>query len=233
MPIKKVFIPEIGDVLLAKRRGAKNLRLSITAKGQVRVSMPAWTPYAAGVSFAKSRADWINSHLKNYREVELIEGMLVGKAHRLHFVNTAGSTITTRITASIVQIATGLPFNNKTVQTRAEAACERALRNEAEHLLPQRIKVLAQHNGFTYKTVKIRKLTSRWGSCSQDKTISLSYYLMQLPWRLIDYVLLHELAHTENLNHGPNFWRTFERALPEARALRKDIRAHKPRLEPT
>jgi hypothetical protein len=55
---------------------------------------------------------------------------------------------------------------------------------------------------------------------------------MQLPWQLIDYVLLHELTHTKHLNHGDDFWQEFLRHEPAAKALRKIIKTHKPILEP-
>jgi predicted metal-dependent hydrolase len=233
MPQRRATIPEIGEVILAKRRGAKNIRLSVTSKGEVRISMPNWTPYSAGVAFARSRADWINSHLQNYQTVILREDMLVGKAHRLHFKFIPDRMVpSTRVTASTIEISSRLPFDDPAVQAKAAHAAEKALRKEAEILLPQRLAVLAKTHNFSYKQVKIRKLTSRWGSCSQYKTIALSYYLMQLPWQLIDYVLLHELTHTEHLNHGPDFWAGFERVLPGARGFRKEIRAYKPRLEP-
>lgn len=233
MPQRRVIIPEIGEIILAKRRGARNLRLSVTAKGEVRVSMPSWTPYAAGINFARGRADWILKHLQNYQPLLLIEGMRIGKVHRLHFNKAASSATRTRVTSASVEINTSLPFDDQLVQAKAVAAAERALRVEASHLLPQRLAGLARQQGYKYKEVRVRKLTSRWGSCSHQKVISLSYYLMQLPWPLIDYVLLHELIHTEHLNHGPDFWAAFERSLPGAKKLRKEIRAHKPRLEPS
>ena len=158
--------------------------------------------------------------------------MLIGKAHRLRFINTGSQSISSRVLGSSIRVSTGLAFSSPEVQTKATLAAERALRAEAEHLLPQRLAALARQHGYKYKDAKIRKLTSRWGSCSQDKVISLSYYLIQLPWPLIDYVLLHELAHTQQLNHGQAFWQEFEHSLPEAKSLRKQVRQHKPRLEP-
>jgi predicted metal-dependent hydrolase len=51
---------------------------------------------------------------------------------------------------------------------------------------------------------------------------------MQLPWDLIDYVLLHELVHTEHLHHGAGFWQRFDQVLPGAKQKRKALRAYKP-----
>jgi predicted metal-dependent hydrolase len=118
------------------------------------------------------------------------------------------------------------------VQAKTMAAAERALKAEAIKLLPQRLKLLALKNGFNYKDVRVRKLTARWGSCSSTKVITLSYYLIQLPWPLIDYVLLHELTHTQHMHHGSRFWDRFKQVLPTARMLQKEIRSYRPIVKP-
>ena len=55
---------------------------------------------------------------------------------------------------------------------------------------------------------------------------------MQLPWHLIDYVLMHELVHTEIMQHGPVFWARLEAHMPNARNLRKEINTYQPVLAP-
>jgi predicted metal-dependent hydrolase len=111
-------------------------------------------------------------------------------------------------------------------------ACERALKKEAQTALPARLRELARQHKYRYGKVRIKKLTSRWGSCSAKNDISLSYFLVQLPAEFIDYVILHELVHTKYLNHGPDFWSAFTNALPSARRLQKQIKAYHPRVEP-
>lgn len=229
-----VLIPGIGEVTLAKRRGSSHLRLSITANGRVRVGLPYWTPYSVGIDFAKNRREWIAAHLNKHPHIILKDNHLIGKAHRLHFVNVEqlGSKVKAKLTPTTIEIHTSLPYDSASVQEKAQTAAERALKYEAKTLLVPRLINLASQHGLVYKEIKIRKLTSRWGSCSSDKTITLSYYLVQLPWHLIDYVLLHELAHTIHLHHGADFWNDFERLLPDAKKIRKEIKLHKPRIEP-
>jgi predicted metal-dependent hydrolase len=232
MAYRSVFVPEIGEVLLSKRKGAKYIRLSVTAAGKVRVGMPQWTPYAAGISFAKKRADWINQQLALRPKVSLAEGGKIGKAHTLRFYPARGSSkVSTRISQTELAVYTDLPHNNELVQGKVSAASEKALLKEAAALLPQRLQILAARHGFTYREIKVRKLTSRWGSCSSTKVISLSYFLIQLPWPLIDYVLMHELVHTKHLNHSRSFWEDLIKAMPSARELQKQVRIYNPRVE--
>jgi len=105
---------------------------------------------------------------------------------------------------------------------------ETALRRRAQSVLPARLAELAQLHGFQYSGVKIRKSRSRWGSCSTKKSISLSLYLMLLPEHLIEYVLLHELCHTVQMNHSPAFWNLLDKCTQnKARGLRKEIRKYR------
>lgn len=109
----------------------------------------------------------------------------------------------------------GTDFGQPAVQLELKGLIEKTLRASAKAYLPQRIKRLAEQRGFVYTSVSITAAKTRWGSCSSRKTISLSYYLMLLPERLIDYVLLHELVHTREMNHGPAFWRLLDEAVGE------------------
>lgn len=96
-------------------------------------------------------------------------------------------------------------FGNGMQEWLHKVVCE-ALRKQALSYLPLRLQTLAARFGFSYNKVTIRGSQSRWGSCSSQKNISLSYYLMTLPSILLDAVLIHELCHTVEMNHGPRFW---------------------------
>jgi predicted metal-dependent hydrolase len=232
---KIVEIPEIGAVTLYKRRGNRSLRLSISADGEVRVSLPAWVPYKAGEQFARSRAEWIAAHRQPAAE-GLLNGQMVGKAHRLRFeASPTADKITTRLRQNQIEIVFPARYaaSHPAVQKAARTAAIRALRKEAEALLPQRLRDLAAQTGFNYNSVGVKQLKSRWGSCSNQKDITLNLFLMQLPWRLIDYVLLHELTHTKVMRHGPPFWKELEIHVPRAKQLRKEIANHHPILSPS
>lgn len=116
-------------------------------------------------------------------------------------------------------------FSEKAVQELLRNAIVRALKKSAQAYLPPLLDELAGHYGFTYKKVKITGSKSRWGSCSATGSINLSCYLMLLPPHLMDYVLLHELVHTREMNHGPKFWEILD-GLTEGRAktLRAELR---------
>jgi predicted metal-dependent hydrolase len=72
-----------------------------------------------------------------------------------------------------------------------------------------------QHFRKLIKEVKLKYIHSRWGSCSSSGNINLSTRLLFAPPEVVDYVIIHELAHLVELNHGPRFWAEVERAMPD------------------
>ena len=233
MAIKIVQIDGIGEVRISKRRGAKNMRISIVAGGDIRVSLPNWTPYQVGIEFAKSKAVWIAAN-RPAEAAPILPGYRIGKAHRIVFESAAIDNSSSRLVGTEIRIIrpTGMAVTHADVQKVAQAASIRALRTQAVRLLPKRLEQLAAKYGFEYRSIKIRMLTGRWGSCDIHQDIVLNLFLMQLPWELIDYVLLHELIHTKHLNHSVDFWNEFQRHEPNAKLLRTRTRYYKPQLKP-
>lgn len=102
------------------------------------------------------------------------------------------------------------------------------LRKEAKRLLPERLNQLAKMHHFTFKDLKIQSSKTRWGSCSSKKNINLSLYLLLMPPHLIDYVLLHELCHTVEMNHGESFWRLMDKVTNNtSKELRKQVKKYR------
>ena len=97
-------------------------------------------------------------------------------------------------------------FTDENLQNWLRKVIEESLRRNAKSILPPRLEHLSAQCGLSYASVKINSSQGRWGSCSARKNINLSYYLVLLPSHLIDYVLLHELCHTREMNHGERFW---------------------------
>jgi predicted metal-dependent hydrolase len=192
--------------------------------------MPFWAPYSAGVAFVESRKDWVISERPETKL--LTHGYRLGKAHHITFQSGTGKGVTTRVVGNEarVMLPTGVRWDDPAAQEAATSVAIRVLKKEARMLLPHRLELLAVEHGFSYKSVTIKQLSGRWGSCSSEKDIVLNCFLMQLSWELIDYVLLHELTHTRVMAHGPVFWKEMELSLPNVTELRKQIKMHKPLL---
>lgn len=234
MAQKIIYVPEIGEVTLQKKRASKNIRLTVGHDGHVRVSLPIWSPYGVGEAFVRTKITWIQTQ-KTTRSKHIFQpGERIGKAHRLRFVPETRAKVSSRVTQTqiIIRIPHGMPIDTSEVQTTVEKAALRALRMEAKQLLPDRLKDIAKMHGFSYRSVAVKRLKTRWGSCTSQKDITLNCYLMQLPWELIDYVILHELMHTRIMAHGPQFWDELGRYVHGLPEKRKTIRIHQPALRP-
>ncbi len=226
-------MPDIGSVTLIKRKGSRHIRLSVTSEGLVRVSLPTWLPYATGIAFAKQKTAWLQSQIKP--PFLLRQHMLIGKEHRLEFIRSVSSKLSTRINPNTIRIHVplGSKISDADVQAIAVKACIRALKQESEAALPARLRLLAKNHNFDFRSVEVKRLKSRWGSCSNRREIVLNCFLMQLPWDLIDYVLLHELMHTRIMAHGPKFWGELGKYVTDLPAKRKSIRDHRPTVRGT
>lgn len=122
-------------------------------------------------------------------------------------------------------------FDDPALQAWLRKVIGEALRRNAQALLPPRLSLLADRHGLAYRSVRINNSRGRWGSCSGRGSINLSYFLILLPQHLVDYVLLHELAHTREMNHGDAFWELLNRLTDgQADRLRKELKEAAARL---
>lgn len=232
MAFRRFELSGIGAVTIYKRRGAKSMRLIVTANGTIKLTTPPWVPYAAALSYAQSKSDWLQHQTRTSSQVPLRDGHPIGKQHQLRFLVSGQRKATVKIqgTDIVVTYPATLHIESTDVQAAAERGAVRALRREAESVLPGRLRQLAATHDFHFASVTVKQLRGRWGSCDQRRHIVINLYVMQLPWELIDYVLLHELTHTQHLDHSAAFWRRFTQSLPDAKHLRKRMRAYKPNV---
>ena len=94
----------------------------------------------------------------------------------------------------------------------------RALRAAAREYLPMRVAHFAALMGVAPKSLRITSAKTRFGSCSAENGISFSYLLMRYPEAAIDYVVVHELAHIKEKNHGKRFYDLIKRYMPDYKA---------------
>jgi predicted metal-dependent hydrolase len=103
-------------------------------------------------------------------------------------------------------------------------------RAAGESWLRKRIAPWAQRMGTEVSGLRVLPLGYRWGSCTPDGRVNVHWATMQLPPDLVDYVLVHELAHVRQPSHGAEFWRTVDRAMPGWEARRARLKSAGPDL---
>jgi hypothetical protein len=103
-------------------------------------------------------------------------------------------------------------------------------RRQAEKLIKKRADELCAQLGVTYDRLTVRGARTRWGSCSQKGNINFNWKLMMVPEPVIDYVIIHELAHLKEMNHSKNFWKLVAEHYPRWRKHRKWLKEHEAEL---
>ena len=98
------------------------------------------------------------------------------------------------------------------------------LRGEAIRCFHARTAHYAPQLCVAAREVRLSNARTRWGSCHPDGNILLNWRLVQMPLKLIDYVVVHELAHLKEMNHSPRFWRTVAKVIPDYAVRKKEMR---------
>lgn len=105
----------------------------------------------------------------------------------------------------------------------ARKALLRWLMTHAATAIEARLHFLAERGGFRFRALQLRRQRTRWGSCSSRGVISLNVCAVFQPPEVLDYLLIHELAHTRHMNHSADFWETVENWCPRWQRLDREL----------
>ncbi len=97
-------------------------------------------------------------------------------------------------------------------------------KSEAKKYIVPRCRELAEKYWFTHEWIRITSASTRWGSCSSKKTLNFSYRLIMAPSESIDYLIIHELCHLRQMNHGPRFWAEVAAIMPNYKIFEKHLK---------
>lgn len=219
MSTKYVNIEHVGQVSFIINERSRRIRLSVKSDSEIVVSMPPSALYRDAIRFVESKTDWI---IKQQTKVQAgltifaPESCFKTKFHQLAITKGNTDRVYNRVGNGVIQIFIPESVNHELpkVQEFIKKTLIDVMRWEAKVYLPKRLKELAEKHGFRYQDVSIKNTKTRWGSCSSANNINLNLHLMRVPEHLIDYVLLHELAHTVQKNHGEKFWLLLEHCYP-------------------
>jgi len=227
MPGKVVQFKNIGVVTFSKNRRSKNIKISVKPDKSVLVSFPFYCSSKEVLSFVQNNEEWIwqqQQKMESRRNKFDVNSEIKTKLHRIKFILGENYNIETK--KDTIQI-TVTNFNSDKTQEYIENILTQIYRFEAKEILPGKLAELAGKHGFQYQKVTIRNNKRNWGSCSSKNNISLNLQMMKLPDNLIDYILLHELVHTEIKNHGEKFWKKLNRITNnKARELAKQVKQY-------
>ena len=228
-------IADVGRIQFIKSRRAKHISITIKPFREVRVSVPMQVSFAEAENVVRKKVDWIKKHQTKIKSAEQKRTVFNEstnfrtKKHNLLIRKTDSEEITARISGGEIEVfyPGHLGIEHKSVQFFIRKVIEEVLRKEAKQFLPARVNELAAKYNFNYNKVFIKNIKSRWGSCSKKGNVNFSLHLMVLPEELIEYVILHELAHTEEHNHSKNFWAVLNKIYGNAKIVDRKLKDYR------
>jgi len=214
---------------IKRKKSLKNSYITVNADG-VLIKTNNTTSIKDIKEMVKQKSAWINKKLKLFRSIPVNKNITNGS--RLYYmgnsyhVNIINSTTTRAITINF----TDSQFNITTPLTYSTMALNNAIGQFYKQEAINKIIPLAEKWATSMKVepthISFRYARKRWGSCSSTNRISFNYQLVKLPLELIEYIVVHELAHITFHNHSKDFWRLVHTHLPDYKIKEEKIRAY-------
>ena len=201
---------------------ARRLAVRVLPGGLVEIVVPRGTRPRVIEQFVSRHRTWIERKLALYRPLDTApSGGLPGEIHfaasgrryELRFIESLNA-------ARLVVDGTNLLLHGSPSRSvLLRHVLQRFTMREAHATLAPWLASLAATSGLHYERIQIRRQRTRWGSCSRSGTISLNACLLFQSPQVVNYLLIHELAHTQHMNHSRRFWTLVESLEPAWREL--------------
>jgi predicted metal-dependent hydrolase len=219
-----------------KRR--KTLSLIVQQDGTLVVQAPSRTPVAEIDAFFLGKRSWIEARLRRIAEIPPNvparpgDGLgpslpFLGRTFPLVLVDPRAPDTPPCFVFSLREDGFAL---NADLQRHGRAIAEAWYRRKAAIYLPRRVAHISGVGGLATAGVRISGARHRWGSCSCRDTLAFAWRLMMAPPEVVDYVVVHELAHIREKNHGRGFWKVVEGMMPDYAEHRSWLRTNGPLL---
>jgi len=216
-------------VEVRRRARQRSLRLRVTAKGELRITCAKTVPKREIFHFVTSNLSFIEQQLEEVKKIReqfpakrFVEGeelLFFGRPRKLRVVS--GEKLKVSMQDGEMVLAGFSSDENE----RREAV-RKFYRRSGKKYLTQRLEFFSGLMKLRPTNVSFRCQSSRWGSCSGEGHISLNWRLMAAPADVIDYVVVHELAHLQHHDHSPRFWKLVEQYCPKHKPLKKWLNDH-------
>jgi predicted metal-dependent hydrolase len=210
---------------------ARHARIVVDASG-VEVVVPRRMALRHVEPFVREKGPWIERTLRRYREAE--------RALPVPVLDTGGSVfylggeLLLRVTVEpgrvrdhvarrgdVLHVKVGTPGEES-----VRHALERWYRKRARIEVAARLDAATRHAGTAYTRLTIRGQRTRWASCSSNGAMSFNWRLLLAPEPVLDYVIEHEVAHLEVLDHSPRFWRLLASRCPDYKLHERWLKRH-------
>ncbi len=203
---------KIDQIIRTKR---KSIALIIKPDGRLVVRAPMRISDADIKHLVKQKERWIREKQKQVKDkstqskpkvyMDGEEFLYLGKSYQLKIVADLNPAL----------VLSRKFYLSRRALPKAESVFTEWYREQARAVISERVKLYAARHGFKYRKIRITSARTRWGSCSSMGNLNFTWRLVMAPPEVIDYVVVHELAHLRVNNHSKEFWKQVERIMPD------------------
>jgi predicted metal-dependent hydrolase len=215
------------DYTLRESRRAKRVILNISVRSGLEIVVPRGFDHRRLPGIIDSKRAWIERTLKGAEETRKsltpfhIPLRAVGKEWEVQYHPSEQASVSAREAADNLILVRG----DVSDVYGGAAALKRWLHRKAIAQLIPWLRSVSTESEIQFKSAMVRGQRTRWASCSSRQTVSLNRNLLFLPDHLVRHVFLHELCHTEHLNHSPRFWQFLQRLEPDYKSLEAELKS--------
>ena len=207
------------DAIIRTKR--KTIAIIVQTDGKVVVRAPLKANKKQIEAFVASKVEWIEKHRQRMQSIAIkgsqkkfVSGekfLFLGASYPLEFYDQLAQDFV---------LVNGFFQMKRALQPAALMIFTSWYQVKARQIITERVNWFARRYNFKPVKIRISSARTRWGSCSSQGTLSFTWRLIMAPVEMIDYVVVHELAHLLERNHGSNFWNEVEKILPDYKEKR-------------
>jgi len=205
------MIPLIDQLIRSKR---KTIAIIVQRDGKVLVRAPLKAPEALIRQFVESKSGWISEKKAQAAKHAPLAARKFAAGEKFPYLGQEYPLSVMAGTGAALRFEQGFLLT-KTALPKAQLLLEKWYKTAARRVLTERVIHYAQKFGLKYEKIRLSSARTRWGSCSSRGTLSFTWRLVMAPLEVVDYVVIHELAHLRVKNHSPVFWAEVAKMLPD------------------
>jgi len=198
------------------------IRFSLNRSGELSVSGPLWMRTDQVRQAIRDKQDWVLEKIKKTSRPPLRSARFLGKTYSIRKTVSSGKRPKVMLKNEILYVM--VPDDS---ERSLMAVLERWYIKEARNLFHKLVK---KHSKQPINRIAIRNQKTRWGSCSNGRNLNFNWRLLMAPLEIVEYIVVHELAHLEEMNHSKSFWRIVASRCPEYKQHNKWLRVNGPGL---